>query len=145
MSASTAVGESPALESVLDSIDRTKSGGASLSFSRRNMVETIVPAPGARHLQRGAGVGLLPRAGRVGTRAALGGLGRWPLSSPVWPRLLAVRAFRSSHTYARTDRWDTLTGVAQTVDASSPATIWTGGVSSAQWLPIVVASAYSGR
>ncbi len=61
----------------------------------------------------------------------------------MWPHCSLFAPSVSHHTYLRTDRWDTVTGVAQAV-VLSLATIWTGGVSSAQWLSIVVLSAYLG-
>ena len=132
----------PSASTVLDAIDRTKAGGASLSFSRRNVGETI-----SLH------------AGLVTFSALIGYL--WhvaekePIPAQLWlvwavgavvamaASWLAVRAYREHHTYARTDRWDGLLGMAQVVVVAL-ATIWTGGVTSAEWLPVVVGSAYLG-
>jgi methyl-accepting chemotaxis protein len=131
-----------ASRSVLDAIDRTKAGGASLTFSRRNMVETI-----SLH------------TGLVAFSLVIGQL--WffaqdeavpPLLWAVWgvgaavavtASLLSIHAYRSHHTYARTDRWDGTLGITQVVVVAIAAT-WTGGAASAEWLPVVVGSAYLG-
>ena len=109
VSASTLVPAEPALDSVLDSIDRTKSGGASLSFTSRNMVETIV-----LHF------GLVLFSVALGMIYLLGG--EEPVPTALWAvwavgvviavvtAFLARAAYRQQHTYARTDRWDTVTG-----------------------------------
>jgi methyl-accepting chemotaxis protein len=142
VSASQSAGVDSALASALDGIDRTKSGGASLSFTRRNMIETL-----SLH------VGLVAFSVTLGLMYFLGlDLPAPPAVWGVWgagalvaliASSLAVRAYRERHTYARTDRWDGVLGVTQTTVVAS-VSIWTGGVSSGQWLPVAVGSVYLG-
>jgi hypothetical protein len=142
VSASQSAGVDTALASALDGIDRTKSGGASLSFTRRNMIETI-----SLH------VGLVAFSVALGLMYFLGRdfavppvvWGVWGVGALVAliASSLAVRAYRERHTYVRTDRWDGVLGVLQTTTVAS-VTIWTGGVNSGQWMPVVVGAVYLG-
>ena len=142
MSAHQSAEVSAALTSALDSIDRTKSGGASLRFTRRNMVESI-----SLH------AGLVAFSIALGMTYFLGQGSAVPFQLwIVWSlgvilavvvSTLAVRAYRGRHTYSRTDVWDGWLGMAQTLAVASAA-IWTGGAGSAQWLAVVVALAYLG-
>ena len=128
--------------SALDAIDRTKSGGASLRFTKRNMIESI-----ALHLGLvlfSVTLGLVLFHGRQET-VPVPLWGVWALGAGIAVSVvvLAVRAFYGRHTYARTDPWDSWLGIVQTVTVAAAA-VWTGGVASAQWLAVVVAIAYLG-
>ena len=142
MSATAPAGNAAMHASVLSGIDRTKAGGASLIFTRRNMFETI-----------------RFHAGIVAFGVLLGWL--WTKSSgealplplifvwvggivvAVFATALSVRATAHSHSFSRTDPWDASLGVAQAV-VGVAATCWTGGATSPEWVTVVVCAAYLG-
>ena len=125
---------------LLAQIDRSKSGGASLTFSRRNMIETILLHFGLLAftvlsivLWKQATDSVLEPwlFGSVGVQAAVA----------VVATFLAVRSYRLKHTYESTDRWDGVTGSLQ-VGAIALGTVWTGGITSPLWLVVVVGTMY---
>jgi len=142
VSATAPTGDAAPRSSVLSGIDRTKAGGASLTFTRTNMIETI-----------------RFHAAIVAFSVLLGWL--WSESSGkalplplilVWvgglvialvASVLAVRATKQAHSFSRTDPWDAALGVAQTAIAAA-ATFWTGGASSPEWMAVLVGAAYLG-
>ena len=123
----------------LDSVDRTKDGGASLPFNRRNAAETI-----------GLHVGLtafsivlvvLWSAGGTAITSAVVALVGVQVGITVVASLLSVNAVRAGHFYSTTDVWDGFCGTAQLL-AAACLTVWTGGVSSPLWIVVMLAAAY---
>ncbi len=123
----------------LETVDRTKVGGASLPFNRRNATETI-----ALHIGlTGFSVALvgLWSAGTSVVTAPIIGLLAAQLAVTVVAALLSVRAVRAGHYYSTTDVWDGICGTAQLL-AAACLTVWTGGVSSPLWIVVMLSAAY---
>ncbi len=125
---------------LLSVIERSKTGGASLPFTKRNMMETILLHAGLVAFtvlsvvlwQRATGEELSPWLGvTIGLQCAVG----------LVAAILSVRAVQQGHTFETTDGWDGVTGCLQLL-AIALGTIWTGGLASPLWLVMIVGTAY---
>ncbi len=124
----------------LQAIDRTKDGGATLQFNRRNAVETI-----GLHAGLTAFTALIVGLWVSGVAGAVDG-SVWVVLAlmlvvAVVASVLSVRSFRRGDFYSTTDVWDGLCGTGQLL-AASMITVWTGGVSSPMWIVVLLAAAY---
>ncbi len=125
---------------LLEAIDRSKTGGASLPFTQRNLVETTVLHWGLTAFA-GAIVVLWSQAMRTTVDPLLWVTLGLQVLIAVVATGLAVHARRARLTYESTDAWDGLTGALQ-VAAAAAGTIWTGGVTSPLWIAVIVGSGY---
>ena len=138
----TAPATRPGPDSVLESIDRSKAGGASLLFTRRNMWEAISFHVGLVTFSVLLGL-LWTHATDQQPSPQL--LAVWGVAGAVAvaASILGVRAANEGHSFVRTDPWDASLGIAQTL-AMVAATCWTGGVKSPEWLAVLIGVVYLG-
>ncbi len=125
---------------LLAGIDRTKAGGATLPFSRKNALETI-----ALHIGLTLFAGVLVSVWTFGDNAetsrAITACLVVMVAIAATAAALSVRAVQRRDYYSVTDIWDGICGTAQLVVAAV-ITIWTGGVTSPVWIVVMLASAY---
>ncbi|MFL6181402.1 MAG: hypothetical protein ACJ73J_03770, partial [Actinomycetes bacterium] len=141
MSASTPE-TAPLGDSLLSAIDRTKAGGASLTYTRRNMWETIYFHAGLVSFSVVLGLLWSASSGQTLPSQLLGVWG-FGCAVAVIASFFGVRAATEAHSFARTDPWDASLGVVQTLTMVA-ATFWTDGVSSPEWLAVLIGVVYLG-
>ncbi len=124
---------------VLETVDRTKDGGASLPFNRRNATETIGLHIGLTAFS--VVLAAIWSSGPAGLNAPIVTFLAVQLGITVVATVLSLHALREGHFYSTTDVWDGFCGTGQLL-AAACLTVWTGGVSSPLWIVVMLAAAY---
>jgi methyl-accepting chemotaxis protein len=128
---------------MLDSIERSKGGGASLHFTRRNCFETLTVHWGMTALAAivvWLDVSWASEGSFSLSTLSIVGLGIQAVTAVV-ASVLAIRAYRRHYSYVKSDRWDTATTIIQ-VAAVALGTVDTGGALSPLWFVLIVGAAY---
>ena len=126
-------------EEILAEVARAKNGGASLTFTRRNAVETTVFQWSLVVLGAVLG-GLWLSVNDEPVTASLLGISVVQALVAATATVLGWQAYRFGAVYETTDRWDGTCGVLQMV-ALIAATLFTGGTQSPLWIVVLLAAA----